>query len=102
MQLFGQNRLLDDVKKQAEFMRSKVGMKKESPEDDLIKKIKKLTPNDRLPRHGTIRRKVLEDEILKIVYCRKDPKDLSDTLLDEDSDDEVCLFNKFLFYIDCI
>jgi hypothetical protein len=85
MLLFGQNRSLEEVKKQAEPMR----VKKTS--NELVEKLKKLTPGGQLPREGTMRRKFLEDEIIKSLYYRRsdNDNDVSKYFQDEDSDDEV-------------
>lgn len=89
MQLFGGEYPLEEVRQQAEPMLFDFSAK-DSPRTNLVEKFKKLTPNGIIPKKGTLRRQILEDEVFDIVLCKSEI-DKTPIQVHFDSDDEVNL-----------
>ncbi|KAI6177318.1 hypothetical protein M3Y97_00893600 [Aphelenchoides bicaudatus] len=86
MNAFGQEHSLEEVKEQAKPMLFDFDQNG-TPQSELIKKIKNLTPKGKLPTIGTLRRQVLADEVCKMLYLSKRVEQKKQAL-DFDSDDE--------------
>ncbi|KAI6190239.1 hypothetical protein M3Y97_00095400 [Aphelenchoides bicaudatus] len=80
---------IDEVKAQAKKMRLKqipVVKVPKTPETGTInKQLRSLVPKGKIPNKGTIRREVLENEIMQHLFVRRDENEVDATA--EDSDD---------------
>lgn len=80
---------MEEVKQQAEPMLFGFSAK-DSPRTNLVETFKKLTPNGRIPKKGTVRRQIFEDAVFDVVLC-KSRVDETPLQIHFDSDDEVNL-----------
>lgn len=83
---------VDDIKTQVKKMKltaAAVVKKPKTPQTDSVKKLRSLIPNGKIPNKGTIRREVVEDEVMQQLYVLRDDTEAGINNKNDDLDDQV-------------